>query len=142
MKDRFIRLYFNIARELADMSYDPNTKVGCVLVKGDKIIGEGYNGRATGEDNQCKDENGNTLPEVIHGEMNVIARAARKGISTDDGILFSTHSPCFTCAKLIYLSGIKEVYYLNIYKDHAAIEYLKKHGVKLYHIIMEDLNDA
>ena len=140
MKDRFIKLYFKIAKELADMSYDPHTKVGCVLVKDSQIIGEGYNGRATGEDNTCKDTNGKTLPEVIHGEMNVIARAARKGISTDNSTLFTTHSPCFNCAKLIYLSGIKEVYYLYKHKDEDAIEYLKKHGVKIYHIVLEDLD--
>jgi dCMP deaminase len=132
IKERHRELYFNIAKDLAEMSYDPDTQVGCVLVKDSQVISQGWNGTSDIDDNQCKDSTGHTLDTVIHAEMNCICRCTKKGISTEGAAMFLTHSPCFNCAKMIYLAGIKEVYYINEWKDSKPLEYLKKHGIKLY----------
>lgn len=122
-----------MAKEMAEMSYDPDTQVGCVLVKDSQIISQGWNGTSAGEDNTCKDSNGHTLDNVIHAEMNCLCRCTKKGISTEGSSLFITHSPCFNCAKMIYLSGVKEVYFINKWKDEKPIEYLKSHGIKIFY---------
>ena len=72
-----------------------------------------------------------TKNEVIHAEMNIFAKCARQGISTDGAVLFVTLSPCFECSKLIIQGGIKEVIYLDEYRITDAIEFLRKANVKV-----------
>jgi dCMP deaminase len=45
--------------------------------------------------------------------------------------VFITHSPCLECAKLIYQSGVKEVYYDIEYRNDEGIKFLKKCGVEV-----------
>ena len=47
------------------------------------IISDGYNGTATGQDNSCEMENGETKWDVIHGEANAILKCARHGHSIE-----------------------------------------------------------
>jgi dCMP deaminase len=70
-----------------------------------------------------------TKPEVLHAESNAIAKLARSSQSGRDAGIFITHAPCLDCAKLIYQSGISNVYYRNSYRDIAGVEFLEKSGV-------------
>jgi dCMP deaminase len=72
-----------------------------------------------------------TKPEVLHAETNAIAKLARSSDSGLDADIFVTHSPCLDCAKLIYQSGIKSVYYRNAYRSTDGIDFLEKSGVKV-----------
>jgi len=45
--------------------------------------------------------------------------------------MFITHAPCLECAKMIYQSGIKEVYYKHDYRSDAGINFLKQCEVKV-----------
>lgn len=72
-----------------------------------------------------------TKPEVLHAESNAIAKLAK---STNSGLgadIFITHSPCLDCAKLIYQSGIRRVYFGQQYRDDAGIEFLTKSGIEV-----------
>jgi len=72
-----------------------------------------------------------TKPEVLHAESNAIAKLARstnRGLGAD---LFVTHSPCLGCAKLIYQSGIRRVFYSQDYRDDAGIQFLWKSGITI-----------
>jgi len=70
-----------------------------------------------------------TKPEVLHAESNAIAKLARSNNSGSDADIFITHSPCIECAKLIYQSGIRRVFYGENYRDDAGIKFLEKSGV-------------
>lgn len=72
-----------------------------------------------------------TKPEVLHAESNAIAKLARSNESGLNADLFVTHSPCLDCAKLIYQSGIKNVFYKESYRDDSGINFLIKSGVKV-----------
>jgi len=72
-----------------------------------------------------------TKLEVLHAESNAIAKLAKSNNSGLGADLFVTHSPCLDCAKLIYQSGIRRVYFGENYRDDAGIEFLKKSGVEV-----------
>lgn len=70
-----------------------------------------------------------TKPEVLHAEANAIAKVARSPESAEDAVLFVTHGPCIECAKLIYQSGIKQVFYRDNYRNSLGVDFLKQAGV-------------
>lgn len=76
-----------------------------------------------------------TSPFVIHAEQNVLIFCAKNGIPTEDTTMYTTLSPCSTCAKLIVQAGIKRVVYLEEYKDLSGIEFLEYCGIKVERFI-------
>lgn len=139
MKQKFINLYMDWAKRTAELSYARRLHVGAVIVKDDTVISYGYNGMPAGWDNNCEDEiyqqDGTiglkTKSEVLHAESNAIAKLAKSHNSGLGADLFVTHSPCLDCAKLIYQSGIRRVYYGENYRDDAGTNFLQKSGVEV-----------
>ncbi len=153
LKAKFIQLYMDWAARAAELSPARRLHVGAVIVKDDTVISYGYNGMPAGWDNNCEDEvlettteetrNATvittrkvlkTKPEVLHAESNAIAKLAKSSNSGRDAELFVTHSPCMDCAKLIYQSGIRKVYFKNHYRDNAGLDFLEKSGVEIEHV--------
>ena len=142
MKQKFINYYMSVADLTSNLSYARRLQVGAVIVKGNKILGTGYNGMPSGWDNKCEDEiiiecdekfikTLKTKPEVLHAESNALMKVSASTESSQGSVLFCTHAPCIDCAKLIYQSGVDTVYYRNQYRDDSGIEFLKKSGVNV-----------
>ena len=140
MKPKFQRLYNNIAHEVAKMSHARRLQVGAVIVKDDRVISMGYNGMPAGWENNCEFEWTDpqtkqtslvTRPEVLHAESNAIAKLAKSNDCGDGADIFITHAPCMECAKLIYQSGIRRVYFNQNYRDDAGIRFLKQSGIEV-----------
>ena len=129
MKPKFEKMYMEIAETVSKMSYAKRLQVGAIVVKDNRIISIGYNGTPSGWDNNCEDENNKTKPEVIHAEANSIMKLASSNESGKGSVMFLTHAPCIDCAKLIYGSGITQVYYKHKYRDQSGVEFLKKCNV-------------
>lgn len=72
-----------------------------------------------------------TKDEVSHAEFSLFGKLMKQGVSTKNGFLFLTHSPCIQCAKIIVLSDIKEVYYLEDYRDLTGVNWLITNGIKV-----------
>jgi dCMP deaminase len=72
-----------------------------------------------------------TKDEVLHAEMNAIAKVSASTESSDGSVLFCTHAPCIDCAKLIYQSGISSLYYRDTYRDDKGLAFLEKSGVNV-----------
>ena len=65
---------------------------------------------------------------VCHAEMNAIVNRTSTGFDLQDCTIYTTLSPCVECAKLIVQSGIKEVVYGRVYRDHTKTKELMKHA--------------
>ena len=140
MKQKYIDAHIKVANVYAELSTAERLQVGCVIVKDNTIIGIGYNGMPSGWDNVCeeikyKDFTGTKVskskPEVLHAETNAIAKVSRSNNSTENADLFVTHAPCLECAKLIYQSGIRSVYYRDTYRSEDGIKFLQKCNVEV-----------
>ena len=129
--------YLRMARIWAENSYCRRRQVGALVVKGNMIISDGYNGTPSGFDNVCEDENGVTLPYVLHAEANAITKLARSGNNSDQATLYVTASPCIECAKLIIQAGIRRVVYAEQYRLTDGIDLLRRAGVEVEHLPLD-----
>ena len=129
MKEKHIRAFMQTAKTFSECSTAKRLHVGCIAVKDNKIISIGYNGTPNGWDNNCEDDDFKTLPEVLHAESNMLMKLARTTGGAEGSTVFVTHSPCLECAKLIYQSGVKEVYYETEYRNKDGVNFLNKCGV-------------
>jgi dCMP deaminase len=96
--------------------------VGCLLVKDNRIISQGYNGHLPG----CKHESivrNNHEQATVHAEQNAICDCAKRGVSCKNSIAYVTHYPCIICCRLLLASGIKEIKYLEDYKNDELVEH-------------------
>ena len=124
-----------MAELTATLSYAKRLQVGALIVKGNRIIGTGYNGMPTDWENDCEfevDGELKTKQEVLHAETNAIAKVAQSTESSEGSTMFCTHAPCVDCAKLIYQSGIATLYFKHEYRDDAGIKFLKLSGVNVH----------
>ena len=131
MKNKHIAAHMKSAFNYAECSTATRLKVGCVIVKDDRIISIGYNGMPSGWSNVCEDENFVTKPEVLHAEENAITKLARSNEYGDGATAFITHVPCLSCSKLLYSSGINEVYVAYPYKNEEGLDFLDKCNIKV-----------
>ena len=99
-------------------------QVGCLLVKDNRIISQGYNGFLSGCQHNSIVRN-NHEQAVIHAEQNAITDCAKRGVSCEGSIAYVTHYPCIICFRLLAASGIKKIYYIEDYKNDELVETLK-----------------
>jgi|UniRef100_A0A6C0BJN5 dCMP deaminase len=99
--------------------------VGCVLVKNQRIISIGYNGFLPGVEHQSVIQMGSDGKEhemaTVHAEQNAISYGANTGLSIQNATAYVTHYPCLNCAKAMYASGIKQVYYHTDYHNDPLV---------------------
>ena len=153
---RFDTKYLRMARIWAENSYAERRKVGCLIVKDNMIISDGYNGCPSGFENKCEDtryvdekrcklcgrehcegcDNIETCtkPYVLHAEANAITKLAKSNNSSEGATLYVTLSPCIECAKLIIQSGITRVVYIEKYRITDGLELLKRAGIEVVQI--------
>lgn len=151
MKSKFVDYYMDVAQRTSELSYAVRLKVGAIIVKDNTILSYGYNGMPAGWDNTCEYETLEisdavfgqpqtlntmglrTRPEVLHAESNAIAKVSRSTLSSDGSTMFCTHAPCIECAKLMFQSGVKSLYFKNYYRDNSGLEFLKRGKISVHH---------
>lgn len=125
--------YLRMCVEWSKLSYARRRKVGCLIVKNNQIISDGYNGTPKGFDNNCEEEvNGIliTKPIVLHAESNAISKLAKSNNSAENSTLYVTCSPCFDCSKLIIQAGIKRVVHSHFYRVKTGLEILEQANIE------------
>lgn len=96
-------------------------QVGCILVRENRIISQGYNGFLPGCPHTSIVRNGHEQG-TIHAEQNAIVDCAKRGVSCNNCDAYITHYPCIICMRLLCASGIKNIYYIDDYKNDELVE--------------------
>jgi dCMP deaminase len=142
----FKQIYLSIATIVSLRSTCLRTKVGACMVKDNRIVSIGYSGNPSGL-KHCSDKSesdficykvinnisrgsGEEFCTGLHAEANCILNS-----STQDrigAVLYSTHFPCSSCAKLIVQSKISEVHYIHEYPDFISSKMFEKASIRLY----------
>ena len=115
--------FINVADLASVRSPCERLKVGCVLVKNNRLISMGYNGFLAGTNHKSIVRDGHEQA-TIHAEINAITDAAKRGASIDGCVAYVTHYPCLNCYKALASSGIKKIYYKIDYKNDPILEEL------------------
>tara|TARA_B100000963_G_scaffold359015_1_gene385135 strand:- start:145 stop:552 length:408 start_codon:yes stop_codon:yes gene_type:complete len=95
-------------------------QVGCLLVKDNRIISQGYNGFLPG----CPHESivrDNHEQATVHAEQNALADCAKRGVQCLNSTAYITHYPCIICCRLLIASGIKDIKYIEDYKNDNLV---------------------
>ena len=136
----------NLATDLAKRSHCVKAQVSAVLTKDTRIISIGYNGPPAGTHNcdeewpetGCARDARGSCSLALHAEENAILYAVKNGADLEGSTLFITLSPCLPCARIIFSSGIKKVFYLNSYAEYKGlpsdegVDFLNKFGVQTF----------
>lgn len=140
----FESIFMNLATDLAQRSHCVKAQVGAVLTKDTRIISIGYNGPPAGThncdvefpDTGCPRDSKNSCSLALHAEENAILYAVKNGSSLEGATLYLTLSPCISCARIIFSTGIKKVWFKNSYAEYKGlpsdegVDFLNKFGVE------------
>ncbi len=145
MKPSYDDIYMELAEKLALRSHCVKAQVGAVLTKDTRIVSLGYNGPPAGTHNcdeefptdGCPRDSKGSCSLALHAEQNAILYAVKNNTAIEGSTLYVTLSPCISCARVIYTTGIKRVLFKNSYAEYKKIpndegvDFLRKFGVEV-----------
>jgi len=126
-----------VAHTIAQRSTCTRLHVGAIATRDGRILSTGYNGAPAGTPH-CTHPPSEVCQRSVHAEANVIAYAARHGVSLTGSELYATDSPCYPCACLLINAGISSVVFVRKYRDDSGLRLLGDVGVKVYHVNLID----
>tara|TARA_B100000029_G_C17479233_1_gene924939 strand:- start:311 stop:739 length:429 start_codon:yes stop_codon:yes gene_type:complete len=134
--------YFSkIVEVTSERSPCKRLKVGCLLVKDNRIISQGYNGFLPG----CPHKSiirDNHEQATLHAEQNALMDCAKRGVSCKGAIAYITHYPCIICCRLLLAAEISQIKYLNNYKNDELVKvFTEQCNVKVEKIKDNDKED-
>jgi dCMP deaminase len=96
-------------------------QVGCLLVKDNRIISQGYNGFLPGCPHKSIVRN-NHEQATLHAEQNALMDCAKRGASCKGATAYITHYPCIICCRLLLAADIGEIKYIADYKNDELVK--------------------
>ena len=115
--------YFKeLTRLTASRSSCKRLHVGCILVKDNRIIAQGYNGYLPGCDHNQVLRDGHEMA-TVHAEQNAISDCAKRGVSCAGATAYITHYPCVNCMKILCAAGITHINYEDDYHNDELVSY-------------------
>lgn len=115
--------YFKeIVQVTAKRSPCERLQVGCLLVKDNRIVSQGYNGFLPGCEHTSIVRDGHEQA-TVHAEQNAIADCAKRGVSCSGCTAYITHYPCIICCRMLLAAGITEIKYINDYRNDELVRY-------------------
>lgn len=133
--------FIEMARLAAARATCPRRRVGCVLVRDNRLIATGYNGAVRGaphcDDVGCLMADGHCV-RTVHAELNALLQCAVTGVSSAGSTLYCTDFPCVACAKALVQAGIEKVIFLANYPDANSAIILRAGQVELFKAVQRD----
>lgn len=129
--------YLQMLQDVAARSTCGRRAVGAILTTVDgKILSTGYNGppqhRRHCTEVPCAgrlDKKGDTSRcEAVHAEINALLQCWRLDLAHT---LYVSCTPCFTCAKAICNTQIKQIITIEEYADQTGLEMLTEAGIEV-----------
>jgi dCMP deaminase len=115
--------YFKeIVQVTAKRSPCERLQVGCLLVKDNRIVSQGYNGFLPGCNHQSIVRDGHEQA-TVHAEQNAISDCAKRGVSCEDCTAYITHYPCIICCRILLAAGITKIKYINDYRNDELVKH-------------------
>jgi tRNA(Arg) A34 adenosine deaminase TadA len=111
MNAKFMREAIRLS--LSKMRGNCGGPFGAVIVKGNKIVGRGWNRVISAND------------PTAHAEIAAIRDACKslKTFRLDSCEIYANCEPCPMCLSAIYWARLQKIYYANTRKDAAAIKF-------------------
>ncbi len=134
--------FLKIASVVAERSTCRRHHVGAVAVRDKHILATGYNG-APSVFKDClelgclRDElnipsgERHEICRAIHAEQNVIIQASLHGVSLEGSTIYSTHTPCVLCAKMLVNAKIKRLVSFGGYSDSTFADLFREAGIEV-----------
>ena len=118
--------YFSkIVNVTSERSPCKRLQVGCLFVKDNRIISQGYNGFLPGCPHKSIVIN-NHEQATLHAEQNALIDCAKRGVSCKGCTVYVTHYPCIICCRLLLAAEVSEIKYLNDYNNNKLVNYFSK----------------
>ncbi len=95
-------------------------QVGCLFIRNNRIVSQGYNGFLPGCPHKSIIRH-NHEQATIHAEQNALADCAKRGSSCNNCTAYITHFPCIICMRLMCAAGITTIKYLEDYKNDELV---------------------
>lgn len=113
--------YFKeIVQVTAKRSPCERLQVGCLLVRDNRIISQGYNGFLPGCEHRSIVRDGHEQA-TVHAEQNAVADCAKRGVSCADSTAYVTHFPCIICCRILLAAGVRAIKYIHDYKNDDLV---------------------
>lgn len=106
--------YFNLAKKLSFKSCHRQFKLGCVIIKGNEVLGIGFNKNKTHPRSMSE-------YRTLHAEVDAVVNAGEESLEgatayvyrQTEGGNMGMSKPCKGCEALLRSYGIKTVYYTS-----------------------------
>lgn len=126
-QNKWDALFLKMSFTVSEMSKDPSTKVGAIIVATDnRKISFGYNGFVRGIDETPEKW---TRPlkyqYVQHAELNAIINCP---FDTVGCTLYCTHQPCHRCLEMVAQAGINRIVYATKYANLEHVDIWEEHA--------------
>lgn len=118
------KAYFRAAKAVSELSDYPKHKLGCVVVRGHRVISSGHNHKHKCNPLQAKLDTakyGVECPGKLHAEIMALLPLMRDKIDLRNASIYihrqhkdgtlAMARPCSSCQKVIKQLGIKKVFY-------------------------------
>lgn len=134
--------FLKLALVTAERSTCKRHHVGTIIVKDKYVLTGGYNGAPSGM-KDCLElgclRDAQNIPSgerteicrAVHSEENAIIQAALHGINIAGSIVYSTHTPCRRCAKMLCNAKISAFIACGRYSEYVFEDLFEVAGIKL-----------
>lgn len=129
-------------RDEAGFYLGSTRRVGCIIVKGGSIVGQGYNARTL----ECSEENGcirerENIPSgtvlekgCLHAEEAALTNCLQNGVSILGATVYVNYEPCLMCSKLLAHSGISAIVVPQGQYPTNGLGYITDCGIEVRYI--------